>query len=400
MIKYTSKDIIERACQLADLQNSDFISDKEKSMLLNEAWTILYQKIVNANDKSFIKAMSARDGMRLPSDFYQLSAVYVDKSREQVDRMNASQLKGYSIENDVFHISREYDSLDVVLEYYPVPQTIFYNSGSKSARSFQHTPAVIIDEDNYLADDGRVYSYSTGSVVLTAGSLNNSIRCVNGFVQRGSVNEFHSFNGDVLRSSESPIVIKGNRVTYDEVKTDEDLSSYLAVIMDESEEILYFINHSGHVYTRDFEQVSFNNAPVQIFDRQFFCRNDGLYIGGTVSLTGIIRILGKVPEVFPLGLFNFRAFVDKDDIIVSSPNGDMYRMSYGFNTTFTYPNNIYYTLLEYLLAISFKAKQQGDTALLQAQYETAEAQFLDSLSRDANQFYIMKNVYTQRGRIY
>lgn len=32
MLRYTTKDIIQRAEQLSDLENSDFISDREKTL--------------------------------------------------------------------------------------------------------------------------------------------------------------------------------------------------------------------------------------------------------------------------------------------------------------------------------------------------------------------------------
>ena len=71
MIKYTGNDIISRAEQIADLEHSDFISDEEKLALLNESFLMLYQKVIDSNDKLFTTTGYARSGMFLPPDFYQ-----------------------------------------------------------------------------------------------------------------------------------------------------------------------------------------------------------------------------------------------------------------------------------------------------------------------------------------
>ena len=87
--------------------------------------------------------------------------------------------------------------------------------------------------------------------------------------------------------------------------------------------------------------------------------------------------------------------------IIVSFGSNLYKMAYGFNSLFDYPNNIYFTLLAYSLAVSFKIKQNGDPTLLSSELEKATNQFFDSLNRDDNQTYIMKNVYRNgRGRIW
>ena len=405
MIKYTSKDIVDRAEQLADLQNSDFISDKEKSMLLNEAWISLYQKIVNAGDKAFIRTLSAYDGMSLPSDFYQLASLYVEKDRQQIDKINPAQRSGYSIINNVLHLSSDFDDVSVILEYWPAPKTIFYNSRKVEKKNFIAAPLAIVDEKYYVVNSSgyKLIDYETGSI-LSDVYYNNDVICSNGragtyaFVST-DMNGFFKWTASGSSPNiykTKPLVIKGNTVTYDDVKTDEDLSDYLAVIMDESEEILYFIDRNRKVYDRNGNKIYYA-SNMEVIVTGIFCRNDGLYFNNGGNL---YRILGNVVEEFPLSIYNFCCFVDDTYCIVSF-NGQYYKMAYGFNTPLLYPNNIYYTILAYSLAISFKMKQQGDTAGLTAKYDEALSQFYDSISRDANQNYIIKDVYKNgRGRIW
>ena len=76
MIVYHSSDIIKRAEQLADLENSQFISFSEKIALLNEAYTSIYQKSINHDVNSFVKYINTRNNViQLPPDFYQLKAI-------------------------------------------------------------------------------------------------------------------------------------------------------------------------------------------------------------------------------------------------------------------------------------------------------------------------------------
>ena len=52
-MKYKTSDIITKALQIADLTNSDFISWYEKVSMINDAYTMLYQKLIDIGDGSF-----------------------------------------------------------------------------------------------------------------------------------------------------------------------------------------------------------------------------------------------------------------------------------------------------------------------------------------------------------
>jgi hypothetical protein len=76
----------------------------------------------------------------------------------------------------------------------------------------------------------------------------------------------------------------------------------------------------------------------------------------------------------------------------------MFLEGYGENVDLDYPNNLYFVILSYMLAIQFKIKQSADTTELQRMYEVAEQQFMDSITVDANDFYQIKNVYKKDWR--
>ena len=169
--------------------------------------------------------------------------------------------------------------------------------------------------------------------------------------------------------------------------------------MDKTENIVFFIGKDGKLYDKNFNEVLYNGESItNIEEVLFYCREDGLY-GSRIGSNNIIRVLGQAVEVFSFNLYGFCCFVDSENVIVEF-NGSFYKMTYGFNTLFDYPNNIYYTILAYMLAISFKIKQNGDITLLSGKLTEAENQFFDSINRDSNQFYTIKNVYKNGANVW
>ena len=62
MVKYNSKDIINRAKRIADLENSDFITYNEQVQMLNDCYNEVYQKIINKGDLYFVKEVYMNNG--------------------------------------------------------------------------------------------------------------------------------------------------------------------------------------------------------------------------------------------------------------------------------------------------------------------------------------------------
>ena len=63
------------------------------------------------------------------------------------------------------------------------------------------------------------------------------------------------------------------------------------------------------------------------------------------------------------------------------------------STELDYPNNFFYEMLAYQLAIQYKAKQNADCNGLLALYQQAEDQFYDTITRDDYQPTRIQNAY-------
>lgn len=136
MLKLSVSDLIRRAKQLADLENSDFISWNENVMAVNEAYSKIYQKAINRDDKYYLKECYlavASDSCektcyKLPSDFYQLYAVNTAVSNRCVIRQTVNQpvnTSGYDIVNDELVIYGSYQE-PLKMRYFPVVPTLVY----------------------------------------------------------------------------------------------------------------------------------------------------------------------------------------------------------------------------------------------------------------------------------
>ena len=139
MIKYTTKDIVNRAKQLADLNNSDFISWNENVNLLNENWQKIYQQLIDNGDKAFIKEFEtvSLNKIKLPCDFYQLFSVELIPSCRQILRKAKSEPESsltYDIEND-YLILYGTVSEKVRIKYIPTPQTLTLQNETKDIDS-------------------------------------------------------------------------------------------------------------------------------------------------------------------------------------------------------------------------------------------------------------------------
>lgn len=141
MIKYTVKDIVKRAEQLADLENSDFISWKENFDLINEAYRSLYQDTINNGDKYNVAILDQEKykientkikQFVLPPDFYQLKHIVGKTTKNAYSKRAPTQSENsnntYDIINDILYI---YGTEEVEIMYYKNPQVLYLRADAE-----------------------------------------------------------------------------------------------------------------------------------------------------------------------------------------------------------------------------------------------------------------------------
>lgn len=412
MIKYTGNDIISRAEQIADLEHSDFISDEEKLALLNESFLILYQKVIDSNDKIFTTTAYARSGMFLPPDFYQLTELYVERTKEPIPKKNSVQQRGYEIVNGRLYYSRDYQDETVIIEYARIPPTIFIkektidspyvNAIAASANIFVH----LDEQDNIIiADINSDYVVDLGPKSLTPFTdiavFSNGILLKNNnqiLLYRFDKNEIGPV-GDKI-----PAINQNTIYLYDPGSKnilDLDYNVYqpeLDIDFDYATTIIYFSPMANYQVGANF-YICNKFEKVNVGETKLKCvLLDCLYAVSTTGKLWKLKYDGVElvqTEYTPIGI------VSEKYVLTRRAFGNVDFLEGLRDSTFLdYPNNLFFVTLSYMLAIQFKVKQSADITALSSIYETVQNQFFDSLNRDANQYYQINNVYRNRGWIY
>lgn len=418
MIKYYASDIIKRATQLADLENSEFISFSEKIALLNEAYQQLYQKGINKGNNSFVRYINTKNKIiTLPRDFYQLKAVTISNPAGDVQVINkrpanaSFNILSYEIINNTLQINGETSGSSICVEYFPTPVTLTFPNKDKQ---LEMENVLDMHKDIYM------YKYSTDNDIIIR-SLADS--------------EF----ADTLANSDY-----------------EDIAFFLAHIEDDyitfsnsATQILYDIN-TGNVTTTNKPVIIWNNMTL-ILDNGELKLPSGIAIGETLDLNlggCTISILSEDKQHYVGQNYNAGLFIDGahqdfnatkmfyyNDMVYLS-NGTNYLSVYDFatahfentlmdrnvvaitdiddntgygylglkmkkyalvsfydDTEMNFPNNTYFVFISYLLALAFKAKQGSDTSQLAGLVEQAENAFYDTLAVDDWNSTRITNVY-------
>ena len=163
MITYNASDIIKRATQLADIENSDFISFSEKIALLNEAYQTIYQKGINKGNNSFVRYINTTNKViQLPPDFYQLKAVTLSHNKDVkvIMRRPANEsfnILSYDIINNTLQINGETMGGTICVEYFPTPVTLTFPNVDKQ---LELENVLDMHKDIYL------YKYNTDNDII------------------------------------------------------------------------------------------------------------------------------------------------------------------------------------------------------------------------------------------
>lgn len=172
MLHFTTKDIVTRARELADLENSNFITWSENMKLLDESYKKLYQEAINESDKYYLTRCELKDlvvaerrekevSFYLPKDFYQLHSISVKGTGRQIlkkARTEDSSSARYDIENNTLVLFGGASSLPLDIAYYPVPKTL----------TLKNSPVTVSVEGTPLDVNGdMVLSVNDGKAIIT-----------------------------------------------------------------------------------------------------------------------------------------------------------------------------------------------------------------------------------------
>ena len=473
MIKYTTKDIVNRAKQLADLNNSDFISWNENINLLNENWQKIYQQLIDNGDKTFIKEFEtvSLNKIKLPCDFYQLFSVELIPSCRQILRKAKSEPESsltYDIEND-YLILYGTVSEKIRIKYIPIPQTLTLQNETKDIDSdFSSVYSSVLENEElkfmdcyknkYLflkktngTDICNLYIFNkdTNEIKKITNDFSNEItyavigyKNIVYFISRDkstSKYSIYSIKNNIVTAelegtSTSPSLLKRDKdvgAVYIEGKSmnifvnddkplfpnidnldvvlSEGIGTYMSFTKDYISLLLPIVNEKSENKWIQLD-VDLTTTPYVAIKTTPF---EGLDFGDAYTYKRYSNVInGKVcistKNMFYVdgyGLFNNDEYevigvndLNSDEgygisIIDTYNTNHVLLHSHFVDTLLLYPNNIYFSFMAILLAISYKIKQNADISVLSTKYGEMEAQYFDSLSRDVNNVVRITNVY-------
>ena len=433
-MEYKASDIIRRATQLADLENSDFISYNENIFLLNEAYNKFYQKMLNHNDKSFLHTVTLEGSAQgyvttytLPDDFWQIYGLRTAVNNRPIQRKAQSESDttlSYDIINDELVVYGSAETHKLILDYWEkAPFLTFPNKTKELDQSYSwkqiyKNRALGYDTNNdlqYLNADGDVLAQVTihsAVQTVTAGAnavatletdgtayisrwRNNALseasiaQCNNVFVHDGIVYavKLTGFSIELYNQNSKKVA----DIAWD------DVSVFKKIIAMDDRFILY-------TDTNDVLHAASLNAAGYWETKQFDLTVYG-YDTGALWEDGSVYLLdddGNVLNVLP-ALGTAAPITDAMDAM-SVCYTDRYE-GYGYidadnnmrsffpDTLLNFPDTFYFTILSYFLAIAYKAKQNAEASQLAALAEQAEEQFYDTIGRDSFQVTRIRNHY-------
>jgi hypothetical protein len=431
MIIYTSSDIIKRATQLADLENSDFISFSEKIALLNESYTKLYQTLVNKGDNNFVRLIKTKnDVIQLPPDFWQLKSVTLNREGNLIPILRrpanqSLQKLSYELLNNVLKIygSANYGA-EINVEYYPAPKTLtfpnqpfeLYAENIVDAHGDLYLTAVHTDDDaNYYVlnsitdssvseqidldpDEFSIVHMEDDFITFISSSEVVYYSLLNGSSYRKTIEDliptFYRGKSFYFKPSDKTLrFVDSNTIAYENIECISELLVASLIILSKDQTHCISLTDSGAIIKNDGTILELKKPVTKIFYNEsndtVICSTNSDYVA-TVALNydGISEDLEDY-SIMSVAMLN-----DNNGYgLLAKKLNKYYIISYYEDTRLNFPNNMYFTLLAYLLAIAFKTKQGSDTSQLALLYEQAEFAFFDSLTKDDWNSTRITNVY-------
>ena len=415
MITYNASDIVKRAEQLADLENSDFISFAEKIALLNEAYQTVYQKGINKDVNAFVKYINTRDKViQLPRDFYQLKAVTLghDKDVKVIMRRpaNASfNTLSYDMINNTLQINGELMGGTVCVEYYPVPVTLTFPNKNKPVSINDaldiHGSTYIeyIDDDKISVKDLNDYDFS--KVIQDTNVAHKLIHMEDDFITiSDSITQtLYSLDTGDITTESLPVVIYNNR-TYLYDNTNKKMLLPVSHIVVEDLDInlsnctIAILSNDKTKYVgQNYNGGLFINGVYNDFNAsKMFAYNDMVYLSNGGNYLAVYDFTNDRTEntLLDQAIVNIAEINDNTGYGYLGKRMNKYSLiSFYDDTQLNFPNNTYFVFMSYLLALAFKSKQGSDTSLLAPMVEQAEMTFYDTMSRDDWSVTRITNVY-------
>lgn len=375
---YKVSDIVKAAKQIADLENSDFISWNENIRLVNEAFTAVHQKLINKGDFTFVNEMNIGKEQPLPEDFYQVLSV-LDNYNTPIGRysigMNDSQIWYKIINNKIILNGLQ----SAKLTYFTKPQFLTYSADTiVDALPLQGYEVIKFACDNYALTNKNVWDIKEASIVRAA---NETDVYVDAYGRTYSANEKPIFypDGRCFKLTQNECTAINCKVGYS-----NDIENITF------DGVYYYVRYSSNGNINVFEQGNSNSIDtLEGFSSNIYFNNKHkFYIKDNVVF------IDDIP-MYDASIYNNKVYMLKIDLNTGyglfTNNNKI--LSIAVDTELDLPNNLYYNVLAYMLAFSYCCKQGKDASYVNAQLNSNTELLYDTLTNDAFSQMKITNIY-------
>lgn len=376
-MKYNISDIVKAAKQIADLENSDFISWNENIRLVNEAWTAVHQKLINKGDMAFVDEMNITKEQPLPENFYQVLSV-LDNYNTPVPRysigMNDSQIWYKLINNKLILNGLQ----SAKLTYFTKPQFLTYPADTiTDALPLSEGETIKFACDNYALTNKNVWDIKEATIVRAAAETDVY---VDAYGRTYSANEKPIFypDGRCFKLTSTECTDANCKVAYS-----DDIENITF------DGVYYSVRYSnGNINV--FEQGNSTNiGTLEGFSSNIYFNNEHkFYIKDNVVF------IDDIP-MYDASIYNNKVYMLKIDLNTGyglfTNNNKI--LSIAVDTELNLPNNLYYNVLAYMLAFSYCCKQGKDATYVNAQLNSNTELLYDTLTNDAFSQMKITNIY-------
>ena len=377
-MKLNSSDVIKSALQIADLENSNFISWNENIRLLNDAFTAVHQKLINKGDFTFVNEISIGKEQPLPEDFYQVLSV-LDNYNTPVPRysvgMNDCQIYYKLINNKLILNGLQ----SAKLTYFTKPQFLTYPADTiNDALPLSEGETIKFACDNYALTNKNIWDIKEAIIVRAAAETDVY---VDAYGRTYSANEKPIFypDGRCFKLTSTECTDINCKVGYS-----NDIENITF------DGVYYYVRYSSNGNINVFEQDNSNNIDVLegFTTNIYFNNNHKFYIKDNVVF------IDDIP-MYDASIYNNKVYMLKIDLNTGyglfTNNNKI--LSIAVDTELNLPNNLYYNVLAYMLAFSYCCKQGKDATYVSAQLNSNTELLYDTLTNDAFSQMKITNIY-------
>lgn len=398
-MKYTTKDIIKQACNIADMENTKLFSHNDFTNLLNQAWKQACQSLINKGCHYFYKSIIIGGGYKvivsLPDDFFQLGSITCNNI--QIPRKNGSN-DGfcYDIIQDYIEIIGATDNIK--LEYYTTPVFLTYKDFDKKwekPSDFKSIETAAGDNILYRNKDLDLVLYNTKtkkSVTTTGFAIDEIISTPNILYVKST------FGGEntkrclldwqlnvikELEDDENIIVSSQNIFIYKRNENTINIYANNNMLID-SFDLLY--TPTGVIYTSGNVIIGWvNNKLVDLDSGKEYSAvfikpvKDGILLDTKLLTSNGLEDTDV--RCFNIYGVNEDGYITDDVIIDYTPD-----------TLLDFPNTLFFEYLSNIVAYLMILKTNGNTDSVTTSLSIAEYTFYDSLDNSST-YKVIRNVY-------